>query len=136
MPTSRTAVVTSGAPEPPPFLSQAIVLGDLVFCSGQVGSDPKTGAVISGSVADRTKQALANLKSVLEAAGSSLEEVGKVNIFLTNTEDFSAMNSAYVEFFSTPRPARTCVFVKALPLGTDVEIECVGRIPKPLSSSL
>ncbi|KAI9752235.1 MAG: hypothetical protein M4579_005711 [Chaenotheca gracillima] len=91
--------------------------------------DPKTNQLVEGGVGDRTAQALRNLSAVLEAGGSSLQNVVKVNIFLTTMENFAAMNKAYIQFFEAPpKPCRTCVAVKELPLGTDVEIECIAHI--------
>ncbi|KKY27828.1 putative l-psp endoribonuclease family protein [Diplodia seriata] len=101
---SRDAVYTSGAPKPPPFLSQAIKDGGRVYCSGQVGMNPQTGKMVEGTVQDRTRQVLQNLAAVLEAAGSDLSSVIKVNIFLTDMGDFAAMNDVYDAFFSEPKP--------------------------------
>ncbi|KAJ4399386.1 hypothetical protein N0V91_009478 [Didymella pomorum] len=125
---TRTAILSSNAPSPPSFLSQAIRDGNLVFCSGQIGVDPSVGTLVSGTVQERTRQILKNLSAVLESAGSSLDLVNKVNIFLVEPSDFTPMNEIYETFFKDPKPARTCVFVKALPLGTDVEIECVAKV--------
>ncbi|CAI6328484.1 unnamed protein product [Periconia digitata] len=125
---NRTAILSASAPQPPPFLSQAIRQGDFIFCSGQIGVDPKTSSIVEGSVGDRTAQILRNLSAVLEEAGSSLAFVNKANIYLVNTEDFAPVNEVYVSFFGEVKPARTCVFVKALPLGTDVEIEVVAGV--------
>ncbi|KAH6887721.1 putative translation initiation inhibitor, yjgF family [Thelonectria olida] len=112
---SAKAVFSPDAPNPPPFLSQALAIGNPVFCSGQVAIDPKTGAMIGGSVGDRTKRIMLNLSAVLNAAGSSLDRIVKANIYLTNIKDFAEVNEA-----------RTCVGVAELPLGTDVEIECAA----------
>ncbi|KAF9630319.1 protein mmf1 [Lasiodiplodia theobromae] len=87
--------------------------------------------MIEGTVQDRTKQILQNLASVLEAAGSDMSRVIKANIFLTDMGDFGAMNEVYDTFFTAPKPARTCVAVKSLPLGTDVEIECIASTDSP-----
>ncbi|KAJ5682809.1 hypothetical protein N7462_005974 [Penicillium macrosclerotiorum] len=126
----KVAVKSENAPTPPPFLSQAIVMGDYVFCSGQIGANPKTGALVEGSIQDRTRQILDNLRAVLEAAGTSLNNVVKCNIFLTSMSDFSAVNEIYTSFFEAPMPARTCVCVKELPMGTDVEIECIAGLSR------
>ncbi|CAI7677507.1 unnamed protein product [Penicillium pancosmium] len=124
----KTAIKSTGAPAPPPFLSQAIQMGDFLFCSGQVGCRADTGAMVEGSIQDRTRQILSNLRSVLEAAGTSLDNVVKCNIYLTSMSDFGAVNEVYAATFSQPMPARTCVCVKELPLGTDVEIECIAGV--------
>ncbi|OCK75607.1 YjgF-like protein [Lepidopterella palustris CBS 459.81] len=84
--------------------------------------------LIEGSVKDRTRQIMKNLSGVLEDAGSSLQNIVKANIYLTSMEKFSAMNEAYLEFFGDYVPARTCVEVKGLPMGTDVEIECTAHL--------
>ncbi|KAJ5543105.1 YjgF/Yer057p/UK114 family [Penicillium sp. DV-2018c] len=127
---TRTAVSTKGAPLPPPFLSQGLVVGDVVYCSGQLGVDPTTGEMVKGSIQDRTRQILQNLNAVLEAGGSSLRDAIKINIFLTDMADFPAVNEVYQTFFSDPKPVRTCVCVKSLPMGSDVEIEASGLVTK------
>ncbi|WYZ34246.1 hypothetical protein EsH8_I_000522 [Colletotrichum jinshuiense] len=127
-------VLTTAAPAPLPQFSQAIKYNGMVYCSGNIGILPdKPGMVqAEGTVKDRTRQALKNLSAVLEAAGSSLRNVVKVNIFITKMADFATMNEAYDEFFTwDPKPARTCVAVYQLPLGTDVEIECTAFLNKP-----
>ncbi|GAB7327644.1 hypothetical protein MBLNU13_g11485t2 [Cladosporium sp. NU13] len=108
----------------PDVLSQAIIANNTVYCSGAVGIDPKTGKMVPGTVADRTHQCICNLSAVLTAAGSSLSAVFKVNVFLSDMQHFTAMNDAYKTYWGDVKPARTCVAVKQLPLGTDVEIEC------------
>ncbi|KAJ9492765.1 hypothetical protein VN97_g440 [Penicillium thymicola] len=127
---TRTPVSTKGAPAPPPILSQGMVVGNMIYCSGQLGVDPTTGKMVEGTVQDRTRQILRNLNAVLEAGGSSLQDAIKVNIFLTNMADFSAVNEVYTTFFSDPKPVRTCIAVKSLPQGSDVEIECSGLVTK------
>ncbi|KAL2258147.1 hypothetical protein VTK26DRAFT_8652 [Humicola hyalothermophila] len=112
---------------PLPQFSQAVKYNGMVYCSGTLGVDPATGKLVDGSVTDRTRQALKNIAAVLEAAGSSIKNVVKVNVFLNNMANFAAMNVAYDEFFNQePKPCRTCVAVFQLPLGTDVEIECTA----------
>ncbi|KAF4635007.1 hypothetical protein G7Y89_g3089 [Cudoniella acicularis] len=125
----KEVVLTDKAPAPLPFYSQAIKCQGMVYCSGSIGMDPVTNKVIEGGVADRTTQALNNLAAILEAAGSSIDNVVKVNVFLTNMENFAAMNKVYESFFSkNPKPVRTCVAVYQLPLGTDVEIELTAHL--------
>ncbi|KAL4803966.1 Endoribonuclease L-PSP/chorismate mutase-like protein [Aspergillus unguis] len=121
---SKLHIESPNAPKPAPFLSQATVVGNIVFCSGQLGIDPKTGKMVEGSVKDRTRQIISNLSAVLQASGSTLADVAKVNVFLADMKDFGDMNEVYMEGFPEPRPARTCVSVKTLPMGSDVEIEC------------
>ncbi|KAL2135141.1 hypothetical protein VTI74DRAFT_9572 [Chaetomium olivicolor] len=118
------AVLTDKAPKPIPQLSQAVKYNGMVYCSGSLGIDPKTSKFVEGSVKDRTRQALKNLSAVLDAAGSSLKNAVKVNVFLTDMSNFAAMNEVYDEFFvSQPKPCRTCVAVHQLPFNSDVEIE-------------
>ncbi|KAJ5155385.1 hypothetical protein N7492_008188 [Penicillium capsulatum] len=126
----KTAIKSPNAPAPPPFLSQAIAMGDFLFCSGQVGCRPDTGALVQGSIQERTRQIFSNLRSVLETAGTSLDNVFKCNIFLTSMQDFGAVNEVYASVFAQPMPARTCVCVKELPMGTDVEIECIAGVKR------
>ncbi|KAK3487140.1 hypothetical protein B0T13DRAFT_442107 [Neurospora crassa] len=99
------AVLTSKAPKPIPQLSQAVVYNGMVYCSGSLGIDPVTGNMVEGTVKDRTRQVFKNLSAVLEAAGSSLKNVVKVNVFLTTMDNFAAMNEAYDEFITAePKP--------------------------------
>jgi 2-iminobutanoate/2-iminopropanoate deaminase len=124
-----TRVVTAaGAPPAAGPYSQAIVCGDLVFCSGQVGLDPATGELAGKSVTEQTRRALANLAAVLEAAGARPSDVVKTTCFLTDMDDFAEFNDAYAGFFGARPPARSTVGVAALPLGARVEIECVARL--------
>ncbi|EGO55687.1 hypothetical protein NEUTE1DRAFT_67548 [Neurospora tetrasperma FGSC 2508] len=126
------AVLTSKAPKPIPQLSQAVVYNGMVYCSGSLGIDPATGKMVEGTVKDRTRQVFKNLSAVLEAAGSSLKNVVKVNVFLTTMDNFAAMNEAYDEFITAePKPCRTCVAVAQLPFGSDVEIECTAYLNAP-----
>ncbi|MHC1680474.1 MAG: RidA family protein [Methanomassiliicoccales archaeon] len=113
------------APSPIGPYSQAVVHGDLVFCSGQLGLDPVTGALADGAV-EQARQALKNLEAVLEGAGSSLHQALKVTVYLTDLSCFSEMNKVYALFFVPPYPARTAIQVSALPKGAAVEIDVVA----------
>ncbi|KAI4093534.1 MAG: hypothetical protein LQ339_007672 [Xanthoria mediterranea] len=124
----RRAIHTDRAPPPLPFFSQAIVCQGMVYCSGSIGMSPMTKQMVDGGVGDRTAQALNNLSAVLEAAGSSLRNVVKCNVFLSDMTNFAAMNRVYDTFFEQPKPCRTCVAVKELPMKTDVEIECIAHL--------
>jgi 2-iminobutanoate/2-iminopropanoate deaminase len=108
-----------------PF-SPAIVDNGRLYSSGQVAQDPQTGKLVDGGVAVQTAQAISNIEAVLAAAGKSLGDVVKVNVYLTDMKDFAEMNTVYAESFRTPYPARTTVAVAALPLGAAVEIEVVA----------
>ena len=106
--------------------SQAAIVGDLVFTAGQVALDPATGTVIEGGIEAQTARVLENVSAVLEAAGSSLSQVVKTTVFLTDMADFPAMNQVYAEAFGDHKPARATVAVAGLPLGVRVEIEAVA----------
>ena len=118
-------VRADGAPAPVGPYSQAVVCGDLVFCSGQLGLDPATGAMAEGAVA-QARQALANLQAVLLAAGSSLDRAIKVTVYMTDLVHFPEVNMAYADFFEPPFPARTAIQVAALPKGGEVEIDVIA----------
>jgi 2-iminobutanoate/2-iminopropanoate deaminase len=108
--------------------SQAIVVDGWVFCSGQIPITPETGELLKGDVAQQTDLVLRNLAQVLEAAGSSLGHVVKTTVFLSDMNDFAAMNEVYGRHFGEHRPARAAVQAAALPKSCDVEIECVARL--------
>jgi len=107
--------------------AQAIVLDGWVFCSGQIPIVPESGDVVTGGAAEQAEQVLRNLAAVLREAGSSLSRVVKTTVFLTDLNDFGAMNEVYARHFGTHRPARSTVQVAALPRGVRVEVECVAR---------
>ncbi len=124
----KFAVNSPKAPRAIGPYSQAVQVGSWVFCSGQLGMDPKTGRLVPGGIEAQTRQALTNLQHVLEAAGASLDNVVKVTVFLKNMDDFARMNAVYAEFFREPYPARAAVEVAALPKGALVEIEAVAYV--------
>lgn len=107
--------------------SQAIVTGGLVFASGQIPIVPESGKIAEGAIEEQTRQAIENLKQVLEAAGSSLEKVVKTTVFIKNMSDFAKINAIYAEFFFDPFPSRSCVEVARLPKDVLVEIEAVAE---------
>lgn len=107
--------------------SHAVESGDTVYFSGQTPIDSKTGKLVEGSITEQTEQCFKNLFSVLEASGLTPDDVVKVNVFLTNMDNFSAMNQVYERQFSKPYPARTTIGVASLPLGAQVEIEMIAR---------
>lgn len=122
----KKVVSTSDAPEAIGPYSQAVVAGDLVYCSGQVPLDPATGELIDGSVGDQTRRCLESLGAVLEAAGTRFDKVVKVTAYLTDMGDFPEFNDAYGGFFSADPPARATVGVAALPKGARVEVDCIA----------
>jgi 2-iminobutanoate/2-iminopropanoate deaminase len=99
-----------------------------LFLSGQTPIDPATGRLVEGDVATQTRRVFDNLREVLHAAGASLDDVVKVNVYLASMEDFTAMNEEYAKVFTEPFPARTTVAVAGLPLGAQVEIEVIAAI--------
>ena len=120
------SVFTDKAPKPIGPFSQAIKTEQFVFCSGQVGTDPLTGTMISDKVEDQARQALTNLKNVLIASDLSLNNVVKTTIFLESMDNFKIVNQIYESFFGEHKPARTTVQVARLPLDALVEIECIA----------
>jgi 2-iminobutanoate/2-iminopropanoate deaminase len=128
--TRQTEIRTDEAPAPVGPYSQAIRCNDLVFVSGQIPLDPKTGKIVGGEIEDETRQVLSNLKAVLEASGASLASVVKATVYLTDMSVFPRVNAIYAESFdSDPAPARATVEVSALPLGAHVEIDAIAVIP-------
>jgi 2-iminobutanoate/2-iminopropanoate deaminase len=123
----RDAVHAPAAPAAVGPYSHAVRAGDLLYLSGQTPIDPATGHLVSGDVASQTVRVFANLSAVLAAAGLTLGDVVKVNVYLVDMADFAAMNQVYAEVFAEPFPARTTVAVAGLPLGAQVEIEAVAR---------
>lgn len=124
----RHPVVTDKAPRPlagAPY-SQAIASRGLVFCSGQIPLDPESQQLVSDDVTEQTRQVLENLKGVLEAAGSSLADVCKTTVFLTDLGDFAAMNAVYATYFTSEPPARSTIEVSKLPADARVEIEAIA----------
>jgi 2-iminobutanoate/2-iminopropanoate deaminase len=119
------AVETGIAPKAIGPYSQALSVGGLIFTSGQLPVDVTTRTMPEG-IKEQTAVSLANVKNILEAAGSGLGRVVKITVYLANIEDFAAMNEIYATFFQKPFPARSCFAVKALPLGAKVEIEAIA----------
>lgn len=124
----RVVITSQQAPQAIGPYSVAIRSGNLVFASGQIGLDPTTGELVSGGVEAQTRQALTNLRHVLEAAGSGLHAVVKTTVFLRNMADFPAMNAVYAEFFPENPPARSTVAVAGLPKEALVEIEAIALL--------
>ncbi|MDX9861889.1 MAG: Rid family detoxifying hydrolase [Rhodospirillales bacterium] len=123
---ARQAIATDQAPAAVGPYSQAVRSGNLLFLSGQLGLDSATGVLVGPGVADEARQALRNLAAVLAAAAGGMGDVVKSTIYLTDMQDFAAVNAVYAEFFAAPFPARACVAVAALPKGGRVEIEAVA----------
>jgi 2-iminobutanoate/2-iminopropanoate deaminase len=127
---ATTKIETSGAPRAIGPYAQGLQLpGGLVFCSGQIGLEPSTGAMVDGGVEAQAARALGNLAAVLEAAGGSLRSVVKTTVYLVDMGDFAAVNEVYAEAFGDHRPARAAVEVSRLPKDAAVEIEAIAWIP-------
>jgi len=124
----KEIVTTENAPGAIGPYSQAIKAGGMVFCSGQIPIDPKTGEFISQVVSEQTEQVLVNLSEVLKAAGTSLDNVVKTTVFLADMSDFVEMNEVYSRFFSDNKPARATVQAARLPRDAKVEIDCIAVI--------
>ena len=124
----KQVIRTEQAPAPfqgAPY-NQAIVANGLVFVAGQLGVDPATGQVVEGGIGPQTERVFANLKAILEAAGSSLDAVVKTTVFLANLDDFAEMNEVYARSIGDTPPARSTVEVGRLPAGAIVEIEAIA----------
>lgn len=124
----KEIIATEKAPGAIGPYSQAVKVGNMVFCSGQIPIDVATGEFVSDDVAEQTTQVLKNLSAVLEAAGTSLNNVVKTTVFLADMNDFAAMNEIYAEFFSENKPARATVQAARLPKDARVEIECIALV--------
>ncbi len=125
----KKVVVAEKAPKAIGPYSAGVTTGHLVFTAGQLGIDPAAGKLVEGGIQEQTRQALTNLKAVLEAAGSGLDRVIKTTVFLKDMGEFSLMNEVYGTFFTENFPARSAIQVAALPLGGAVEIEAVALLP-------
>jgi 2-iminobutanoate/2-iminopropanoate deaminase len=123
----RKAIVTDKGPKPLGPYSQAVIDGDFIFLAGQGCTNPQTGKLELGDVRSETKRTFENIRAILDAAGSSLDDVMKCNVYLRDINDFAAMNEVYETIFSAPFPARTTIQAGALPGGIAVEIECIAK---------
>ncbi|MDI3472444.1 MAG: 2-iminobutanoate/2-iminopropanoate deaminase [Thermotogaceae bacterium] len=128
-------IKTSKAPKAIGPYSQAIKVGEFIFVSGQIPIDPETNELIAGNIKEKTKRVIENIKSILEAAGSSLEKVVKVTIFSKDINKFSEINEVYSEYFYSHKPARSFVEVSNLPRMVDIEIEVIAISNDENSSS-
>ena len=122
----RQTIHTDKAPQAIGPYVQGVSLGDLVFTAGQIALRPD-GTMAEGDIKEQTHQVLKNLQAILEAAGSSLDEAIKTTVFLSDLNDFAAMNEVYSSYFPSNKPARTTVQVSRLPRGAKIEVECVAH---------
>jgi len=120
------SIHTDRAPRAIGPYSQAIVAGDFVFTAGQIPIDPATGALVEGDIAAQTARVLENLQAILEAAGASLRSVVRTTVFLSDMNDFAAMNEVYARYFGDHRPARSTVQAGRLPRDVRVEIDAIA----------
>jgi 2-iminobutanoate/2-iminopropanoate deaminase len=127
---ARKTVTSAQARAIGPYSHGVVGRSDLLFLSGQTPIDPITGLLVEGDAAAQTEQCLANLSHVLDAADLTFDAVVKVNVFLTDMDDFAAMNAVYARHFRAPYPARSTIGVAALPLGARVEIEMIAAMPR------
>ena len=119
-------VLTDQAPQPVGPYSQAIRVGEWLFCSGQIPLDPKSSEIVGQDIEIQSRQALENIKAVLQAQNLSFENVVKTMVFLTDMREFSSFNQIYESYFENHKPARSCVEVSALPKGVKVEVEVIA----------
>ena len=124
------AIHTDKAPKAIGPYSQAIVAGDLIFCSGQIPTDPSTGEFVAGGIKEQTARIFKNLEEVLRAAGVGLDAVVSVNVYLRDMKDFKDMNEVYAGVFGAHKPARATVGVSELPKNALVEISCIASTRK------
>lgn len=123
----KTVIQAKNAPAAVGPYSQAIDVGDFVFCSGQIPLVPETGAMVEGGIEEQARQMFANIKAVLAEAGLGFENVIKTTVFMTDLSQFGTFNGIYAEYFPVDPPARSCVEVSALPKGALVECEVIAK---------
>ena len=126
---SMKSIHTNQAPAAIGPYSQAIEANGMIFASGQIPIDPATGQFVEGGIQEQTRQALTNARNILQAAGTDMENVIKNTVYLSDINNFAAMNEVYAQFFTEPFPARSAVAVKDLPKGALVEIEVLAIKP-------
>lgn len=122
----RNSYTAAGAVAVGPY-SHAVDADGLIFLSGQTPLDPSTGKLVEGGIVEQTQQCFTNLFNVLKSCGLTPDDVQKVNVYLTDMNDFTQMNEVYAQQFSQPYPSRTTIGVAALPLGAQIEIELVAK---------
>ncbi len=129
MPSSRQSITAHDAPAAVGPYTHAVRVGDLLFCSGQIPLDPRTGELVAGTVADQAGRCLENLAAVCNAAGATLGDAVRLTVYTTEMASFKAINEVYESFFESNPPARVAIGVAELPMGAKVEIDAVVAIP-------
>src|SRR5436305_13217997 len=129
MPSSRESVTAPDAPAAVGPYTHAVRVGELLFCSGQIPLDPRTGDLVAGTVADQTGRCLENLAAVCNAAGATLGDAVRLTVYTTEMASVKAINEVYESFFESDPPARVAIGVAALPRGAKVEIDAVVAVP-------
>ena len=125
----RTAVTSEDAPKAQGVYTPAIRAGQLLFVSGQIPMDPRTGQIVDGDISAQADQALRNVSALLKAAGVGFEHVVRTTVFLTDMDDFAAMNAVYARYVVDPAPARATVQVARLPRDVRIEVDSIAVIP-------
>jgi 2-iminobutanoate/2-iminopropanoate deaminase len=125
---NKEFIYSKNAPEPIGPYSQAIKINNLVFTSGQIPIDPVSGQFVDGDIKAQTKQTIKNIENILEAAGSDINKVIKVTVYMKNIGEFTAMNEIYGEYFGKSKPARATVEVSKLPKDASIEIDVVAYV--------
>jgi 2-iminobutanoate/2-iminopropanoate deaminase len=125
----RTAVTSEDAPKAQGVYTPAIRAGQLLFISGQIPVDPKTGAIVDGDITAQADQSMRNVAALLKAAGLGFEHVARTTVFLADMNDFAAMNAVYAKYIVDPPPARATVQVARLPRDVRIEIDAIAVIP-------
>lgn len=125
---NKKGISTDKAPAAIGPYSQAVQVGDILYTSGQIPIDPKTGKLCTGDITEQTELVFSNLSAILDSLGKNLDDAFKVNIFLKNMSDFAKVNEIYSQKFKAPYPARATVEVAGLPLGCDIEIELIAKV--------
>jgi 2-iminobutanoate/2-iminopropanoate deaminase len=126
---SKTAVTLSNAPKPAGPYSHAVRSGGLLFCSGQVPTDPATGSLVEGSIGDQARQCLENLATVCAQAGVTLSDAVRMSVYVTDISTFAQVNEVYGTYFESDPPARTTIGVAALPGGAQIEMDAIVALP-------
>lgn len=125
----RTAVTSEDAPKAQGVYTPAIRAGQLLFISGQIPMDPRTGQIVDGDISAQADQAMRNVSALLKAAGVGFEHVVRTTVFLTDMDDFAAMNAVYARYVVDPAPARATVQVARLPRDVRIEVDAIAVIP-------